>query len=270
DSDKVFVWNTETFRTEQVLENKGWGQVTCLAWAYAESPAREAITVLCVGSVVGSLSIFIMDSRSVKPFAERGTMTQLFTPNDTVENVAFDKINGRLVASSHSGAVKMYHIEAAAGLVRFIWEAPSNRPGIPTSVIFYGARSQNLLSFGLEDGVARCQDAANGDILWSNELASGIGSVALLSDQTAVIVNNLNNSNFDVYQPPDMSPVQSLAIGDSTTTLRYFIKQCKFIEGSKLSICGSHTNKVYIFDVANNYVLQTLTSSDKGWFIPSP
>ncbi|PPQ81833.1 hypothetical protein CVT25_013473 [Psilocybe cyanescens] len=263
DSDKVFVWNTETFRTEQVLENKGWGQVTCLAWAYADSPGGEAITVLCVGSVAGSLTMFIMDSRSVKPFKERGTMTQIFTSNDTVENVAFDKITGRLVASSHSGAVKMYHVEATAGLVRLIWEAPSHRPGIPTSVIFYGDKNQNLLSFGLEDGVVHCQDAANGNILWNKELASGIGSAALSSDQKAVIVNNLNNGNFDVYQPPDMSPLQSLAVGDSKTTHCYFIKQCKFIEGSKLSICGSHNNKVYIFDVANNYILQTLTSSDK-------
>ncbi|KAH9476187.1 hypothetical protein JR316_0011758 [Psilocybe cubensis] len=250
DRDKVFIWNTETFRTEQVLENKQWGQVSCLAWAYTELPSREPSTVLCVGNVFGGMSMFLMDSRSVKPFTERGTVIQLFTPNDIVENLVFDKINGRLIASSHSGAVKMYSVDAVAGSANLVWEAPSNRPGIPTSVLFFGSTNEKLLSFGLENGDVCCRDASNGEVLWTKKLASGIGSAAISSDQTVIIVNNLNNGNFDVYQTPDMSPLQTLAVGDSVTTHKYFIKQCRFIEGTKLSVCGSHTNK-------------TLTSSPK-------
>lgn len=47
---------------------------------------------------------------------------------------------------------------------------------------------------------------------------------------------------------------------------RRYTKQCQFFEGTKLAVCGSDINKVFLVDVSNNYIVQTLTGGD-GTFI---
>lgn len=88
------------------------------------------------------------------------------------------------------------------------------------------------------------------------------GSAALSTDETTLLVNNLTTGNFDVYHISDDAPLRSLPIGST----RRYTKQCQFFEGSKLAVCGSDTNKVFLMDVSNNYIVQTLTAGD-GKFI---
>lgn len=76
----------------------------------------------------------------------------------------------------------------------------------------------------------------------------------MTSDETLMLVNNMISGNFDVYNVSEESPLRSLPIGSRSK----YIKQCCFFEGSKLAVCGSDTNKIYIVDAVQNYVVQTL------------
>ena len=87
------------------------------------------------------------------------------------------------------------------------------------------------------------------------------GNAAISSDETTIIVDNLSTTLFDVYNLPANDPSRSFSLAPT----RRFTKQCAFVDGAKIAVCGSDSNEVHIMDVATGECFQTLTSG-KGLF----
>jgi DNA-binding beta-propeller fold protein YncE len=69
-----------------------------------------------------------------------------------------------------------------------------------------------------------------------------------------LLVDNLTSKNFEVYRLPDNVPSTFLPFGST----RRFPKQCIFSEGTKVAVCGSDNNRVYVVDVTTSEGIQTL------------
>uniref|UniRef100_A0A8H8CE81 Uncharacterized protein n=1 Tax=Psilocybe cubensis TaxID=181762 RepID=A0A8H8CE81_PSICU len=254
DDETVYVLDTKTGECIQTLEDDNWGQITTVVWGQQELPNRENGVVLCIGTGRGCLALVALDYDATEPFPVGANTSPVFAFNDSVEKMAFDKLNNRLAVTSHSGEIKVFAVNNTS--LRLLW-ADNIGKVITSGLFFFGGSNQSLLTIGLETSEMKCLDASKrGPPLWTKHLIGGIGSASLSSDETLLLVDNLATGNFDVYQIADNSPLRSLPIGST----RRFSKQCAFFEGSKIAVCGSDTNKVFIVDVANNYVVQTLTT----------
>lgn len=124
-----------------------------------------------------------------------------------------------------------------------------------------------------------CREAQNSNVLWKRTLAGGMwvenfysgdnsqnvfecsGNAALSSDETTLIIDNLSTAVFDIYNLPASDPSRSLSLAPT----RRFTKQCTFVDGAKIAVCGSDSNNVHVMDVTTGKCLQTLTSG-KGMF----
>lgn len=80
------------------------------------------------------------------------------------------------------------------------------------------------------------------------------GNAALSPDETTLLVDNITTKNFDIYRLPDNVPFTYLPFGST----RRYPKQCIFSEGTKVAVCGSDNNRVYVVDVATSESIQTL------------
>ncbi len=57
DDECVRIWNIETFRTEIILSQRRWAQITCLAWIFVDVPVDNKSTILAVGTGRGTISL---------------------------------------------------------------------------------------------------------------------------------------------------------------------------------------------------------------------
>ena len=57
DDECVRIWNTESFKTEIVLSQRRWAQITCLAWIFVDVPVDNKYTILAVGTGRGTISL---------------------------------------------------------------------------------------------------------------------------------------------------------------------------------------------------------------------
>jgi hypothetical protein len=98
------------------------------------------------------------------PWKEART-SPVFTFNDAVEALAYDRLNSRLALTSHSGHVKLFTIDKCATLhvseltvaslnavvLKPIWSINTGND-IPRAVFFFGGAKQYLLTLSLESG----------------------------------------------------------------------------------------------------------------------
>ncbi|KAF8963378.1 WD40-repeat-containing domain protein [Flammula alnicola] len=256
DDEKVRIWNTETLDCSQVLENEKWGQITALIWVIRDSPTMESTVSLCVGSARGTVTLYPM-SQGNKHFASKDAVTlSIFGFNDSIEAQAYDRVNSRLVLGSHSGEIKVFNVDKLS--LKVLWTVNIN--AIPRALFFFGGANQSLLTLGLESGELTCWEAQKPNILWKKKLAGAIGNAALSTDENTLLVDNVSSHRFDVYTIPSATPLQSL----SMTSTRHFIKQCQFLDGTKMALCGSDTNKMHIIEVTTNECIQTLVSGKEA------
>jgi len=98
------------------------------------------------------------------PWTEARTC-QVFTFNDAVEALAYDRLNSRLAITSHTGHVKLFDVDKCksfyvvlisisswmAVVLKPIW-AINTGNDIPRAVFFFGGAKQFLLTLALESG----------------------------------------------------------------------------------------------------------------------
>ena len=112
------------------------------------------------------------------------------------------------------------------------------------------------------------------NVLWKKTLAGGMwvemfysrdngkivflcsGNAALSSNETTLIVDNLSTAIFYVYSLPADEPSCSLSLAP----MWRFTKQCTFVDGAKIAVCGSNSNNARIMDVTMGECFQRLTS----------
>lgn len=83
-----------------------------------------------------------------------------FSPGDSVESIAFDAKNLRLVATSHYGRITMF--KYSLGKLTELW-AKENNDYIPRSVRF-ADNGENVLVYGLENGIVWVFSDSRNDI----------------------------------------------------------------------------------------------------------
>jgi hypothetical protein len=81
-------------------------------------------------------------------FIEISSM-RAFSPGDSIESIAFDAKNFRLVATSHYGRITMF--KYSLGKLTELW-AKENNDYIPRAVRFVD-NGENVLVYGLENGI---------------------------------------------------------------------------------------------------------------------
>lgn len=125
DDEKLRLWDLTRKQVHQVIEDDlgRWGQITCAQWLAGVSEFGDT---LCFGTGRGLLLIYQRTKEAVCRHAsiyfktvftsKQDTFKELSSTavlpfNEPVEAIDYDKNKRRLVLSSHTGKIKLFHVE---------------------------------------------------------------------------------------------------------------------------------------------------------------
>jgi WD40 repeat protein len=125
DDEKLRIWDINAKRSHQVIsdELERWGQVTCVKWLPGISNNGEVLCfgtgrglvliyhwlkeAVCIYNKVEARNILTIEQNSFKELSN----TSVLPFNEPVESMDYDKNKSRLALSSHTGKIKVFHLE---------------------------------------------------------------------------------------------------------------------------------------------------------------
>ncbi|KAG6896250.1 hypothetical protein C0992_009511 [Termitomyces sp. T32_za158] len=178
-----------------------------------------------------------------------------FNVNDPVEAQAYDSVNSKVALASHSGVIKVFKLRRKSLIL--LWEI-NDQSDIPRSLQFFGSGKRYLLSSMLESGEIICRNGDDSTVEWKRLLLGGIGNAVLSPDGSALLVDNLNTNDFDLFR----FPTGSLHTSISSKSLERIVKGVAFVEGGKFIACGSNQRFIQVIDLATHRLYQELVSEN--------
>ncbi|KDR65526.1 hypothetical protein GALMADRAFT_148633 [Galerina marginata CBS 339.88] len=258
DDECVNIWDLKTFQRTETLTDSGgrWGQITCMIWTGATNGS-----LLCLGTGRGRLVAY-RRKRIQSHFVEI-VDAQIFDTGISVEAIAFDPNQQRLVTAGHNGSVKMFRLNKEGNLptpLVALWNVDPSQ-AIPRSLHFLN-KGEDLMIFHLESGELICIDPQTATIKYSKAVKTAIGNADLDEMEKNVVIDNIG-TGYDIYPAGRFIPTHSLEV----PTTRKHIRAVVFCENGQSVVGGSDHGKIYLFNLKSPQSNQVMTHGGQSTLI---